>query len=208
MVRDATGYQFDFSGGALCLDFANTLGDRPRNAEEHLHDWSDLIAWGEQAGVVSAPQAVALRVAGARNARESSKALASAIAFREAVFRIFAGLAAGRQASAADLDVLNTQLAAAMPHARIRTRDGAFLWDWAEGKPSLERLLWPVARSAADVLVSPEHVRLRECASHVCSWLFVDHSPTQRRRWCSMKTCGNRAKARAFYARQRETDTR
>ena len=205
MARDAAAYQFDFSGGALCLDFANTLGDRPRNTEEHLHDWRDLVAWGEQAGVVSAPQAVALRAAGARNARESAKALASAKAFREAVFRIFAGVAAGRQPSAADLDVLNTQLAAALPHARIRERDGTFTWDWEEGKPSLDRLLWPVARSAADVLVSPERVSLRECASQTCSWLFLDRSPTHRRRWCSMKTCGNRAKARAFYARQRET---
>src|SRR5688572_29923827 len=99
MVGAAAGYQFDFSGGALCLDFANTLGDRPRNTEEHLHDWRDLVAWGEQAGVVSAPQAVALRTAGARNARESAKALAGAIAFREAVFRIFAAVAAGRQPS-------------------------------------------------------------------------------------------------------------
>ena len=46
MAGVATEYQFDFSGGALCLDFANTLGDRPRNTEEHLHDWRDLVAWG------------------------------------------------------------------------------------------------------------------------------------------------------------------
>ncbi len=208
MARDAAAYQFDFSGGALCLDFANTLGDRPRSTEEHLHDWRDLVAWGEQAGVVSAPQAVALRAAGAKNPRAAAKVLASAVAFREALYRTFAGLAGGKPPAAADLDLLNAHLAAAMPHARIRARDGTFNWDWAEGKPSLDRVLWPVARSAADVLVSPECVSLRECASHVCSWLFMDRSPTQRRRWCSMKTCGNRAKARAFYARQRETDAR
>jgi predicted RNA-binding Zn ribbon-like protein len=204
MARNPAGYQFDFSGGALCLDFANTLGDRPRNAEEHLHDWRDLVAWGEQAGVVSAPQAAALRAAGARDPRASARALAGAIAFREALFRIFAAVAGGGQPSPADLDALNAHLAAALPHARIKTRDGRFNWDWAEGKPSLDRLLWPVARSAADVLVSPEAVSLRECASQVCSWLFLDRSPTQRRRWCSMKTCGNRAKARAFYSRQKE----
>jgi predicted RNA-binding Zn ribbon-like protein len=203
MVRDAAAYRFDFSGGALCLDFANTMGDRPRSTEEHLHDWRDLVAWGEQAGVVSVPQAAALRAAGARDVRGSEKALARAIAFREAVYRIFAGLAGGRQPSGPDLELLNSQLAAAMPHARIRARDGAFAWGWEEARPSLDRLLWPVARSAAEVLVSPDRVRLRECASHVCSWLFLDRSPTQRRRWCSMKTCGNRAKARAFYVRQK-----
>lgn len=206
MVRDSAGYQFDFSGGALCLDFANTLGDRPRSAEEHLHEWRDLVAWAEQAGVLSAPEAVAVRAAGAKDQKASAKALARALALREALYRIFAGLAGGQPASRADVELLNAELASAMPHARIGARDGAFAWTWADSKPSLDRLLWPVARSAADVLVSPDCVRLRECASHVCSWLFLDRSPTQRRRWCSMKTCGNRAKARRFYARQQETN--
>jgi predicted RNA-binding Zn ribbon-like protein len=205
MVGDAAAYQFDFSGGALCLDFANTVGDRPRNREEHLNDWRDLVAWGFQAGLLSAGQAAVLRAAAAKDARASEKALARAKALREALFRIFAELAAGRRAAPADVETLNAHLASAMPHARIQARDAGFGWTWAERKPTLDRLLWPVVRSAAEMLVSPEHVCLRECASDVCSWLFIDHSPTQRRRWCSMKTCGNRAKARAFYARQRET---
>jgi predicted RNA-binding Zn ribbon-like protein len=204
MVGDAAAYQFDFSGGALCLDFANTLGDRPRNSEEHLNDWRDLVAWGQQAGLLSASQAAAVRASAAKDTPASEKALVRAKALREALFRIFAELAAGRRAAPADLDLLNVQLASALPHARIKAQDAGFGWTWAEGKPSLDRLLWPVVRSAAEMLVSPERVCLRECASHVCSWLFIDHSPTQRRRWCSMKTCGNRAKARAFYARQRE----
>ena len=200
----AAGYQFDFSGGALCLDFANTLGDRPRSTEEHLHDWRDLVAWAEQAGVLSASEAVAVRSAGAKDPKASAKSLARALALREGLYRIFAALAGGHQPARSDVDLLNAELASAMPHARIGARDGAFTWTWADSRPSVDRLLWPVARSAADVLVSPERVRLRECASPVCSWLFLDRSPTQRRRWCSMKTCGNRAKARAFYSRQRE----
>jgi predicted RNA-binding Zn ribbon-like protein len=204
MVGEAAAYQFDFSGGALCLDFANTLGDRPRNSEEHLNDWRDLVAWGQQAGLLSASQATALRASAGKDLRASEKALVRAKALREALFRIFAEVAAGRRPAPADLDVLNAQLAAAMPHARIQTQNAGFGWTWADGKPSLDRLLWPVARSAADTLVSPDCVCLRECASDVCSWLFVDRSPTQRRRWCSMKTCGNRAKARRFYTRQRD----
>lgn len=200
----ATAYQFDFSSGALSLDFTNTLGDRPRCAEEHFHDWRDLVAWSEQAGIVSASEAGSLRASGARDGRTADKAFARAVALREALHRSFAGVAGGGQPAPGDLELLNTHLAAAMPHARIRPKDGGFAWSWEDGKPSLDRLLWPVARSAADVLVAPERVSLRECASEVCSWLFLDRSPTQRRRWCSMKTCGNRAKARAFYARQQK----
>jgi len=205
MSGDPAAYQFDFSGGALCLDFANTLGDRPRRSEEHVSGWRDLIAWAEQAGLVSSREAAAVRTAAAKDARASDRTLTRALALREALYRTFAGLAAGRAPATEDLDLLNAHLAAALPHARIESRDGRFAWGWERHAPSLDRLLWPVARSAADLLVSPEHVRLRECASHVCSWLFVDNSPTQRRRWCSMKTCGNRAKARRFYARQRES---
>jgi predicted RNA-binding Zn ribbon-like protein len=82
------------------------------------------------------------------------------------------------------------------------------VWAWAPGPPSFERLLWPVVRSAAEFLVSAERVNVRECGSEVCSWLFVDRSRTKLRRWCSMKTCGNRAKARRFYTRHREAATR
>jgi predicted RNA-binding Zn ribbon-like protein len=42
--------------------------------------------------------------------------------------------------------------------------------------------------------------RFRTCANDRCRWTFYDTSPTGRRRWCDMKTCGNRAKA----ARHRE----
>ncbi len=44
--------------------------------------------------------------------------------------------------------------------------------------------------------------RFRTCASETCRWTFYDASPSGRRRWCDMKTCGNRAKA----ARHRERD--
>jgi predicted RNA-binding Zn ribbon-like protein len=67
----------------------------------------------------------------------------------------------------------------------------------------LERPLWPILRSAADLLTSPEVHAVKECGSDRCSWLFVDRSRTHRRRWCDMKSCGNRAKARRHYQKTR-----
>jgi predicted RNA-binding Zn ribbon-like protein len=64
-------------------------------------------------------------------------------------------------------------------------------------------MLWPVVRSAADLLTSERVVRVRECAAEDCAWLFVDTSRGPRRKWCDMSTCGNRAKARRYYARHR-----
>jgi len=57
-----------------------------------------------------------------------------------------------------------------------------------------------VAHSALDLLRSPMHGRIRECAGAGCGWLFVDTSKAARRRWCSMESCGNRAKVQRHRA--------
>ncbi|MEU4894404.1 CGNR zinc finger domain-containing protein [Streptomyces sp. NPDC044780] len=45
--------------------------------------------------------------------------------------------------------------------------------------------------------------RLRPCANSDCHLFLVDHSRANTARWCSMKTCGNRLKARRHHERQR-----
>lgn len=43
--------------------------------------------------------------------------------------------------------------------------------------------------------------RLKVCREHTCEWAFYDHSRNRSATWCSMKVCGNRAKARTYRAR-------
>lgn len=62
-----------------------------------------------------------------------------------------------------------------------------------------------VAGSLAHYLSDHDADRLRVCADDTCSWLFVDRSPAGRRRWCDMRTCGNRAKVARHRARARRT---
>jgi predicted RNA-binding Zn ribbon-like protein len=190
--------RFDFSGGALCLDFANTLGDRPRRSEEHLRDWRDLLAWGEQAGLVGERQASRVRADDA-----AARAFARGIELREDVYDLFAALAAGRTPMRRDLAAVNAAIGDALGHLRLEKHGDGFAWGWAAAVAPLDRVLWSVVRSTADLLVSSDRAAVRECASDVCSWLFIDRSPARRRRWCSMKTCGNRDKVRRFYERQR-----
>ncbi len=40
--------------------------------------------------------------------------------------------------------------------------------------------------------------RLKVCREPACRWAYYDHSRNRSRAWCSMATCGNRAKARTF----------
>jgi predicted RNA-binding Zn ribbon-like protein len=71
---------------------------------------------------------------------------------------------------------------------------------------SPRRALGTIALDAATLLGDPEQrARLRICASPTCATRFYDRSPAGARRWCSMRTCGNEAKARRHRDRQRTT---
>ena len=48
-----------------------------------------------------------------------------------------------------------------------------------------------------------ERRRLKMCPGDDCGWLFIDETKNSRRTWCSMETCGNRAKAARHYARSK-----
>jgi predicted RNA-binding Zn ribbon-like protein len=61
-------------------------------------------------------------------------------------------------------------------------------------------MLWPIAQSAADLMTSDKRNSVRQCGADDCAWLFLDESRNHSRRWCDMKTCGNRQKARRHYA--------
>jgi predicted RNA-binding Zn ribbon-like protein len=193
---------FELTGGALCLDFANTMGDRPLRTEEHLVRWSDLLAWAVQASIVSPREVSALKrwAIGAGQAAEA--ALDEAKDLRETIYRIFAAIAAGRSVPAADVATLNRWLGASLAHLKAVPANGGFEWGW-EASADPRRLLWPIVWSAGGLLVSDEWTEVRECASDRCSWLFVDRSRTKKRRWCSMRTCGNRAKVHRFQQRRR-----
>jgi predicted RNA-binding Zn ribbon-like protein len=196
-------HEFELTGGALCLDFANTVGDRPVSHEEHLHDYDDLLSWSRQAGALPAEQIAELEREAVRHPRKARAAFRRALELRETLFRIFGGLAAGERPTAKDVRILNVELANALPHLEICEEPDCFDWSWSGPSDALDRPLWPVVRSAADLLTSNEVPVIRECASETCSWLFVDRSRTRRRRWCDMSTCGNRAKAKRHYERKK-----
>jgi len=76
-----------------------------------------------------------------------------------------------------------------------------FVWAWRRSpRPDLNRVLWLVVWTAAELLTSSEIERIRRCAGSGCAWLFIDRSKNQTRRWCDMSVCGNRIKARRHYA--------
>lgn len=193
------------TGGTLCLDFTNTLGDRPRSAEEHLGGYGDLLSFSRQAGSVPAERLDELQRLAEEQPRKASQAFERAIELRESLFEVFSRFVTGEVPEAKEIQSLNAVLQESMGRLQLRVQGKTLDWGWDDSTLSLERPTWPIVRSAAELLTSGEVSCVRECASETCSWLFIDRSRTKRRRWCDMSTCGNRAKARRHYQRQKQT---
>jgi predicted RNA-binding Zn ribbon-like protein len=200
--------QFDLSGGRLCLDFSNTLGASREHPREYLGSYDDLVAWSRQTGVLTDGEARRLIQEARRRPGDAAAALARAVTLREAIFRIFARVTDGRSPEAGDVAALNSALEHALPRLRIEASRDGFSWAWHAGAGDLDRMLWAVARSSADLLVSEdERARVRRCAGTDCDWLFMDMSRNASRLWCDMRSCGNRAKEHRYYERQKRAGT-
>ncbi len=209
MVTRPAPPRFELVGGSLALDFVNSQ-DRMLGKPwvERIGSYGELLAWSAETG--SLPRERLRRLAGGAEERpqEARRVLQRARELREACYRIFAGLVEEKPPARADLEAVNAGLAASLAHARLAPESDGFAWDWDPDPEALDAPLWPVARSVAELLASPERAYVKRCASETCLWLFLDTSKNHQRRWCDMKVCGNRAKVRAHRKRQRARSRR
>lgn len=197
--------RWDFEANSLPLDFANSAEwHAAPEPVEKLNTYEDLVGWSWAAGLLSGEQAKQFLDEAGRRPDEAADALKGAIALREAVFRLFSGLAGGRGAPSEALTVINTAIPEAFSNAHIVTSASGFEWGWSQEHPDLTAMLWPILRAAAALLTSDDLDRVGECADdRGCGYLFFDTSRNRSRRWCSMDSCGNRAKARRHYRRSK-----
>lgn len=206
----ADGFEFELSGGNLALDFTNTASRRPDPSQnrERLTDFGRLVSWGEQAGLLKEKEALRLRTGARDHARSAAATLKRAIALREAIYALFSSFARGGPAPAQSLKTLNAEIPDAFSCLHLGADRDGFAWSWSCGDEGAAPILAPVVRAAADLLTSADAARVRECGLETCSWLFLDRSKNGTRRWCDMSVCGNRAKARRHYAREKKAARR
>lgn len=205
MTSPASGERsFKLIGGRLCLDFVNTVGNwlDPAGRRDHLADYGDLIAWGLQAGAIDGDDAATLRQSAAAQPAAATAALDKARALRDAIHDVADAIAVGAAPDRTALVRLNGFVGEAMATSHLVPTGGRFALAWAGNPGAPDRILWPVARSAVDLLTSAEIGRVRRCANDRCGWVFFDASRGGRRRWCDMAGCGNTAKVRRFRARR------
>ena len=187
----------------LSVDFVNMLAWRGSTRQESLSNLSDLLKWLVSVGTIGVSAATRLQKWLEARPALAASVFADAIALRETLHRLLGSIATGSSPPAEDLDHFNGALAEAPPRAILDQAESGFGWR-IDAKPTAASLLTAVLWSAADILVAAESSRLRECANDRCLWLFFDDSKNGSRRWCSMQSCGNRAKAHRHYLRQRK----
>lgn len=195
---------FEFTGGNVALDFVNTVNGRIReDPEDLLTDYDRLIQWAKEAALLKPKVVDHLLDVNAEAPGAGQAILRQAVQLREAMYDVFLAAAKRRAIPATALAAVNKAVQNGAQHAHIVHADRHFQWEWILPENHLDSMLWPIARAAAELLVSDDLQLVRQCAADDCAWLFVDKTKNHRRRWCEMKTCGNRDKARRYYQRQK-----
>jgi predicted RNA-binding Zn ribbon-like protein len=167
-----------------------------------LPKYEDLLGWSRRKGLLQKEESARLSSLTKSKAGLEERTVKDAIELREAIYRIFSAVAHGKQADEADIDVLNKHLVRSLQRAKVKASGNGYSWGW-QSVEAPDMMLWPIARSAADLLTSDELTRVRECANEDegCGSLFLDCSKSHTRKWCSMESCGNRMKFKTYYNR-------
>jgi len=189
--------------GNVSLDFINTLDDRHIKPKELLESYSDLARFAEDSRVLEPAQVHSLCERSLIEPDRAQQALLRAKELREAMHDVFWAILNRRPVPASALATLNAHLQKAAGHMLLVPGKSHLVWNFQE-PTEFDSVLWPIARSAADLLASDQLPFVRACSSKECKWFFLDTSKNHRRRWCDMTRCGNRAKVRRFYRRQKQ----
>ena len=191
---------FQLVAGHPALDFLNTLDWRFRKtgADDYLKTYGDLATFTALSKLISRPLAEQLiRSAGLRAGRQL---LERAVELREALADVLYAPIDGRAPPAAGLRTLERYFHEAALHRKLAWNGSGAVWDQPGPPTDLRMPLWLFSVEAEALLTSDAAQLVRECGNPECRFLFLDTSKNHTRRWCDMKLCGNRMKARRFKA--------
>ncbi|MGU7841390.1 CGNR zinc finger domain-containing protein [Burkholderia sp. AW33-5] len=187
----------DFVGGHPALDFLNTVADTGKTRDEDkLVDWAAVRAWAEKSGLLARADLTRfLRYPRQDGADE----LAALHGFREDAYVALAHLTSGGGGSAGARAAhrLAEAIRDAIGRSTFDAVDGRFAW--RPDARAASRWVDAAALGFEHLLRGDDFARVRQCGR--CTWFFVDRGRGVGRRWCDMRTCGNRAKVEAFRER-------
>jgi predicted RNA-binding Zn ribbon-like protein len=173
-----------FDAGTACLELLLSGGDGA--CPEVLHQPADLVTWLASGRLDPAGHGVA-----AADVAVTAADLAAARRLRAAVRSAAMGAATGGGPGPASLAVVNTLAAAPGVTPQVDPATARLIW---RPPVTAAQLVAELARDAVTTFSAPTVDRVRKCADPYCALLYLDTSRPGRRRWCSMRRCGNRSK--------------
>ena len=195
----------DLIADDLALNFANTESGRGfPSHQNHFREAGNVVEWLRHAKALPVKEVAFLRTRLAERSDLATDLLAQAVALREAIHDIGAALGRHAKPPEAALASLSALHARCVAKAELAPGIASCRWQWSVRASPVEAALGPIALAAVRLFTEGDFHRIRECGGHACGWLFYDRSKNNRRRWCEMEVCGNRAKQRRLAARRRE----
>jgi len=192
-------------GGHVVLNFVNTCGGGTKDRDvERLVGWRDALDWATTNGLIYPTDRRLIEEALPRSGHRPSDLLREITELRANLHAVFSAIAAGRVPLEVDRLQLEHHIVEAMKHSSLNVIGRPACWTVCPEKSGCALMKDRLAIAANELLSQPILSNLRECGA--CSWLFLDLSRSRSRRWCSMATCGNRAKAQRHYHLTRSTD--
>ncbi|MGM7722214.1 CGNR zinc finger domain-containing protein [Metabacillus sp. Hm71] len=193
-------------GERLCMNFINTVSWRESTEKrsDRFTSYAKLVDWSIHADVLTERQAQKLIIISEEKPAESAHVLDRAIELREVMYRIFRTISIKQKPPQEEIELFNVFVRQYYQLLQLSQEKDHFLLEFKCSKNPLEGMLPPILQSAVDLLVSKSDLkRVKRCEGDLCGWLFYDTSRNRSRRWCSMADCGNRAKARRFYQKEK-----
>lgn len=192
-----------FLGGHPALDFLNTAFSPDGVEMEALSDGRSLLDWLVGAQLLGRPEADALLLRSGAKAMDVAAAKARKLR-EEARTWLQQWRVAPARAYRSEMAMLNELLSKGVWRCRlISGKDGPQVVERLEIGDT-EALLPLLAWQVASLLARERASLIKRCAGSGCTLWFLDRTKAHRRRFCSAKACGNRAKVAAFRERQRQ----
>ena len=187
-----------FVAGNPVLDFLNTVDAQGRSADHNrLTSYTSALAWSVAAGLMEKTESQRVDEAASCSPEDAAQALSDLVEWRESVHRVLTAIANNEEPPPIDWKIAELSIQKAISTALL-SRDTAGLTTWRVRDTSdLTTLRQKLALGLHALLGTDLVINLKLCEG--CSWMFIDPSKNHRRRWCSMATCGNRAKAKRNY---------
>lgn len=190
-------------GGWLCLDFINTVHDRSvEEPFDYISDYRKLLEWSLKVESLSVSEKKRLEKNAKADRKKANREHENVIKARGVLYDFFLPIAQNKTPADNSQAEFNSLLRQTMSQIELKLEDHFEVSQGWKNRSDLAYPLYPVIKSAYDLLTMDKLDRVKECGA--CGWLFLDQSKNKSRKWCSMESCGSNVKAKRYYYRNKK----